>query len=255
MSARAHAAKRVRALMALVQRRSGTISSSASLASRAAPDPENGPRYAHASPSPALVHDLQSRERLRGIQLQVGEPAPGLAAPVVLGLVPPDQPRLEHESLELASRGLLSLDPADLAEEILDLLPPVTVEVGLHPRAKVARLPDVEHAIVPSDEAVHAGRVGEGIREPDLAEMGPSSRADRLAEVAEREDPEASSRGRGARRGPRRTPSRRPAPDGSASPGCGSTTRGSADGRWARRATRPAAPASPCRRAGPRGRG
>ena len=39
MSARAHGAKRVRALMALVQRRSGTISSSASLASRAAPSP------------------------------------------------------------------------------------------------------------------------------------------------------------------------------------------------------------------------
>ena len=78
-------------------------------------------------------------------------------------------------------------------EEILDLLPTVAVEVGLHPRAEVAGLPDVEHAIVPPDEAVDARRVGEGIREPDLPEVRPSSRANGLAEVAEREDPETTA--------------------------------------------------------------
>jgi hypothetical protein len=107
--------------------------------------------------------------------------------------VPADQPRFEHQRLEFASRRLFAFDPAHLAEEILDLLPPVTVEVGLHPRAEVAGLPDVEHAVVPADESVDTRRVGEGIREPDLPEVGPSPRADGLAEVAEREDPEPSA--------------------------------------------------------------
>ena len=51
--ARAQGANRVRAPIERVQRRSGTISSSASFASRAAPDPENGPRYAQPSPGRA----------------------------------------------------------------------------------------------------------------------------------------------------------------------------------------------------------
>jgi hypothetical protein len=53
MPARAQGLNRVRAPIERVQRRSGTISSSASFANRAAPDPEKGPRYAHPSSAPA----------------------------------------------------------------------------------------------------------------------------------------------------------------------------------------------------------
>src|SRR6185503_17306783 len=82
-----------------------------------------------------VADDLEPRERLGEIDLQVRVPTPGLAATVVLRLVLADQPRLEHERLELGAAG----DPADagrLGEEVLDLLPRVAVEVALHARAQ-----------------------------------------------------------------------------------------------------------------------
>ena len=154
--------------------------------SRARERPEVGAAVVVTGP----VDDLEARERLAGVELQVGEPPPGLPPSVVLRLVPSDQPRLEDERLELATRRLLTLHSADLAEEVLDLLALVAVEVGLHAGSEVAGLPDVEDAVVGSHEAVDTGRVGEFVREPDLAEVRPSARTDRLPEVAEREDPE-----------------------------------------------------------------
>ena len=100
----------------------------------------------------------------------------------------PDETCLEHERLELAAGRLLAFDAANLAQQALDLLALVTVEVGLHPCAEVAGLPDVEDAVVPADEPVHAGRVRQSVGEPDLAEVGSPSCADDLAEIAERQD-------------------------------------------------------------------
>ena len=253
MSASAHGEKRVRAPIERVHRRRGTTSSSASLARRAAPPPENGPRYVHPSAIAGAMDHLQSRERLGGVELQVREPPPGLAMAVVLRLVPTDESRLEHERLELPARRLLALDASHLAEEDLDLLPPVAVEVGLHPGAKVAGLPHVEHVVVPAHESIHAGGVGERVREPDLAEMRSSSGPNGFAEVAERQDAEPPTRGRAARPGPPRTPSRPRGLDGSASHGFGSTARGSEGERWGRRATRRDGPVWRCTPEVPRG--
>ena len=142
---------------------------------------------------PSSMNHLEARERLGRIELQVGEPAPRRAATVVLGLVAPDQPRLENQGLELATRRFLTFHAVDLAQEVLHLLAFVAVEVGLHARPKVPGLADVENAIVPADEAVDAGRAGEGVREADLAVVRASACRHRLAEIAERQDPQAGA--------------------------------------------------------------
>ena len=126
----------------------------------------------------------------------------------------------------------------------------VAVEVGLHPGAEVLRLADVEDPAVATLEQVHAGGVGEGVGERDLAVVGPAARRDGFAQVAEREDPEPCRRCRGARGAPRRTLRHRRAHGGSASRGSGSTSRASGASRWARPARPRGVRAWRCTRAG-----
>ncbi len=125
----------------------------------------------------------------RRVDLQVGVPAPALPVRVVPRLVACDQARLERERLELAVRGHAS-DRGDRREQVLHLLALVAVEVGLHARAQVLRLADVEHATGPVLEEVDAGGAGQRCGQRDLAEVGAAPRGTRLAQVAEREDAE-----------------------------------------------------------------
>ncbi len=139
-----------------------------------------------------LPNDLQPREGLSGIDLQVRVSAPGLAPPVVPGLVITDEPCLEDQRLEL--RGAPhAVDDGGLREEVLDLLPGVPVEVALHPGAQVGGLAHVQHAAVPGLEQVHARCVGKRVRQTDLREVRAPPRADRLMEVAEGQDAEAAA--------------------------------------------------------------
>ncbi len=170
----------------------GTTSSSASFARRARALVPNGSEVEAAVRGLARVDHLESWERFGGIELEVGAPAPGLAAPVVLRLVVADEPGLEHEGLELALASE-PLDRGDLAEEVLDLLAGVAVEVGLHTGADVLGLPDVQDAPVARLEEVDAGRMGEVVGEADLAEVRSPARAACLAQVAEREDAEPTA--------------------------------------------------------------
>ena len=139
------------------------------------------------------MHHLHARVRLGGIELEIRESAPGLAAAVVLRLVLSDESRLEHERFEFASGRHVALDPSHLAEKVLDLLSLVAVEVGLHARPEISRLPDVEDALVPTHEAVDAGGVGERVGEPDLAVVRPPTSANGFAEIAERQDAEPAA--------------------------------------------------------------
>ncbi len=234
--------------IARVQLRSGTTSSNASFARRAAPPPENGPEVRAAVVMGGAMHDLQARVRLGGIELEVRESAPGLAAAVVLRLVLSDESRLEHERFEFASGRHVALDPSNLAEKVLDLLSLVAVEVGLHPRAEVARLADVEDALVPTHEAVDAGGVGERVGEPDLPVVRPPTSANGFTEIPEREDPEPAAEVEEPVQDLRARHRIVQRPMGRLHAWSGNTGRASGVGRWGRRATRPGERAWRCRR-------
>ncbi len=143
------------------------------LPSRGVPAPRCRRDRGRRRPSPGFTaRTIFSRGHASArIELHVGAAAPGLAAPVVRGLVSADQPRLDDERLELAAAAD-ALDRRDLGR------------AGSRPscarrrRSRTARgrggpwtCPRTAPGPSRASEQVHAGRVREAVGEADLAEV------------------------------------------------------------------------------------
>ena len=139
-----------------------------------------------------LAYHLDAGERVGHVHLEVRVPSPGLAAPVVLRPVGPDQPSLQDQCLELRA-GRHPFHRGGLVEEVRDLLAGIAVEVALHPAPDVPGLADVQDPPVVGLEQVHAGSPREVLGQPDLPEVRAPPGPHRGVKVAQNEDPEPTA--------------------------------------------------------------
>ena len=133
--------------------------------------------------------DLESGPRLERVQFHVGESAPSFSVGVEPRQVLGDQPDLQHERLQLPAGGE-GLDPRHGGHQVLHFLAFIAVEIGLHARAQIVRLADVEDLVRAVPEDVDAGRSRELLRERDLGVVRPPARAARVRQLAKRLDAE-----------------------------------------------------------------